>query len=143
MSDDDNWEVYVPQVGERYARGGQHRIRASVGHWFDKTPNTVFDPCSDTYEYRRPKQKAEEPVSEPAAQPSEYEARVTQMTVTHRGKPTYDESETTITIEDEGGGEFLAIHQSETTEGVRISVGEWMMLRSTIEVMIQNCRAGE
>lgn len=142
MSDDDNWEAYVPQVGERYAEGGQAKCWA-VGYWYDQKVCCVICPCTDRYVYRRPKQKAEEPVSEPTAHPSEYEARVTQMTVARTDTPTFDSSAVTITVEDNGAGEFVVLKHTATGDNIGIEPEYWPVLREAINTMIQNCRAGE
>jgi hypothetical protein len=140
MNDDDNWEAYVPQVGERYAEGGQTRY-LNGGQWFRQPAGEVHCPSNESYEYRRPKQKVEEPVSEPAAQPTEYESRVTQMTVVRTGYPIYADSATTITINDESGREFVEINQRVCKVTMRIYCEEWPALREAIDTMIQNCRA--
>lgn len=145
MSDDDNWELYVPQVGGRYAEGGQYRRRYHAV-WHDLDPSNldpvgIFFPRIDIYEYRRPKQKAEEPMSEPAAQPSEYEARVTQMTVARTDTPTFDSSAVTITVEDNGAGEFVVLKHTATGDNIGIEPEYWPTIREAINAMIQNCRS--
>ena len=142
MNNDDNWEVYVPQVGEKYAEGGQWRHKP-CGMWEHQPAASVICPGINLFEYRRPKQKAEEPVSEPAAQPREYEARVTQMTVARTDTPTFDSSAVTITVEDNGAGEFVVLKHTATGDNLGIEPEYWPTIREAINAMIQNCRAGE
>jgi hypothetical protein len=72
-----------------------------------------------------------------------YIARVTQLTVLPEGEPTYCNAATTVTIDDEVGGEFVVVEQSsENNVGkVLIAPEEWPALRRAINRMIAECKA--
>ena len=72
----------------------------------------------------------------------EYEERVISVMVAEKGKPIFDESVTTITIDDEGGGEFIKISQD--TDGgdqeLRFNRDEWPVVRDVASKMADRCR---
>ena len=59
--DDDDWELFVPVIGEHYPEEYQYRYKKSRTQWSDYFPGDpgvlVQNPATDTYQYRRPKQK--------------------------------------------------------------------------------------
>lgn len=73
---------------------------------------------------------------------SEYEARVTRLTVVPKGEPTFSEQATSIEIEDEAAGEFLRVSQyrGDGKVGVLITNEEWPQIRAAIDRMIAECR---
>lgn len=56
VSEDDKWEMYVPQIGEMYAKCGQYRRRGS-GQWKVHPSWSVVSPTNDEFEYRRLKEQ--------------------------------------------------------------------------------------
>ena len=68
-------------------------------------------------------------------------SRVTSMTILPENEAIYSEQATVISIEDEGGGEFLTIEQStDSTHGkITIGIEEWEILRNAIEIMFIHC----
>lgn len=74
---------------------------------------------------------------------TKYIARVTQMTVLQEGKPLFDETATTISIEDEAGGEFVEIKQfpeGEDEQTIRINPEEWTAIRKIVDELIKQCK---
>jgi hypothetical protein len=72
-----------------------------------------------------------------------YITRVTQLTVTPHDEPTYSDMATTLTIDSEGGGEFLVIVQpTRVGKGIAIDPSEWPRLRAAINRMIGECKDG-
>ena len=74
---------------------------------------------------------------------NDYETRTLKIGVALKVKPIFDESMTTIEIEDESGGEYLKIIQSrdEIKPGtIYIEPDEWPALKAAIEKMIKECR---
>ena len=74
---------------------------------------------------------------------NDYETRTLKVGVCLKGKPTFDESMTTIEIDDEASGEYLKITQDR--EGVEsgtiyIDPYEWPAIKMAIEKMIKECR---
>lgn len=70
---------------------------------------------------------------------SEYETRVTKLTVNMIGEPIFSERATHIEIEDESGGEFISI----TQQGDHVKLGtvaitteEWPHIKSAIEKLL-------
>ena len=75
-------------------------------------------------------------------QKKKYEERVTQVTVAPAGEPIYSELVTTVAIDDEAAGEFVAVSQEHAEGNARILIdpGEWPSLRSSINKMLRRCR---
>ena len=71
-----------------------------------------------------------------------YEERVMQVALAPKGEPIYSELVTTVSIEDEAAGEFVAVGQnhSEGEARVLINPDEWPSLRKAINNMIRRCR---
>lgn len=68
----------------------------------------------------------------------EYETRVTRCHIAPKGESFFSASAFAVSIEDEGGGEFVVVSDSEGKE-IRISPEEWPALRETIERMVSAC----
>ena len=69
--------------------------------------------------------------------------RCTQITVAPEDEPIFSELATSITIEDEGVGEFLKVSQinDHAKKGtIEITPEEWPTIRDAIDVMIAACR---
>ena len=73
---------------------------------------------------------------------TEFETRVTQLTVMPKGGTTYSDMATYIAIDDEAAGEFVTLSQSRDSGAakVRIDADEWPALRAAIDRMIAECR---
>lgn len=71
-----------------------------------------------------------------------YEARITDIAVVLTGEPIWSEFSTTVSITDEGAGEFVSVSQSnkDNTNKISFDAEEWPILRSTINRMIRSCR---
>ena len=71
-----------------------------------------------------------------------YEERVTQVTVAPAGEPIYSELVTTVAIDDESAGEFVAVGQNHSEGEARVLINpeEWPALRCVINKMIRRCR---
>jgi len=72
-----------------------------------------------------------------------YEARITQVTVLPEGDAIFSELATVISIDDEAGGEFVTIGQSNHhSEAGRVAfdASEWPMVRGEIDAMVVRCR---
>ena len=71
-----------------------------------------------------------------------YETRVLSLIVLPEGEAIFSEMATTITIEDEAGGEFVVANQSGLVDAgkIRIDPTEWTALKAAIDRMIQECR---
>ena len=69
-------------------------------------------------------------------------SRVTSMTILPENEAIYSEQATVISIEDEGGGEFLTIEQVTDSNHGEITIGieEWAVLRNAIEIMFIHCQ---
>ena len=67
------------------------------------------------------------------------EKRYIAAVVCREGEPIYSERSTTVSIRDDGGGEFVEVLQ----ESGRISmdVEEWPALKAAIDAMILACRS--
>ena len=73
----------------------------------------------------------------------EHEVRITRITVLPKGDDLWSEQVTEISIEDEGGGEFLIVRQNgiPALKGeVRIDPEEWLNLSEVISEMILLCK---
>ena len=63
------------------------------------------------------------------------------MTVAPKGSEIYTERATTVTIQDESGGEFVEVEQHGNGRGkIAIDPEEWPALRSAIDTLIGECR---
>jgi hypothetical protein len=73
---------------------------------------------------------------------SDYETRTTRLVVLRQGAELFDESATTVEIEDESGGEFIIVSQSHMDKHstLRVEPGEWPRLREAIDKMVAECR---
>lgn len=73
---------------------------------------------------------------------TDYETRTTRIVVLPKGDALFCERATTIEIDDEAGGEFLAISQSHTDahSSLRIDPDEWPHIRDAIDRMAAECR---
>jgi len=71
-----------------------------------------------------------------------YEERITSVVVVPQGKPLFDEFATTISIQNEVDGEFVAITQNaEESDGeIRFDVDEWPAVRAAINRMVRRIR---
>lgn len=70
------------------------------------------------------------------------EIRITQLIVLPKGDSIFSEFATTVSIDDEAGGEFVVIEQTGSTDSgkVRICANEWPAIRRAIDRMIKACR---
>ena len=73
---------------------------------------------------------------------SNYETRITKITIVPKGEPLFSETVTDISIDDEAAGEFVVIRQSASTENGKIAISpeEWPAIRDAVERMIKECR---
>jgi len=71
-----------------------------------------------------------------------YVTRLTQLTVAPDGAGILSEQATIITIEDEGGGEFVTVSQPERDSDIGIEPVEWPAIRDAIDRMIQEAKKG-
>ena len=71
-----------------------------------------------------------------------YETRALSLIVLPEGEAIFSEQATTITIEDDAGGEFVTVEQPGLADAgkIRIDPTEWTALKSAIDRMIQECR---
>lgn len=71
-----------------------------------------------------------------------YETRALSLIVLPEGEAIFSEQATTITIEDDAGGEFVTVEQPGLVDAgkIRIDPTEWTALKSAIDRMIQECR---
>ena len=67
------------------------------------------------------------------------ETRYIAAVVCREGEPIYSEQSTTVSIRDDGGGEFVEVSQ----ESGRISLDpdEWPAMRAAIDAMVYACRS--
>lgn len=70
-----------------------------------------------------------------------YEMRATKIVVQEHGDSIYGVGATTIAIDDEGNGEFLAVYQG--SNEIRINPDEWPTIRKAIDQMIKKCRSAD
>jgi hypothetical protein len=54
--DENKWEMYVPQVGEMYAEGGQRKVMF-CNKWSAGPVGKVVNPATHACQYRRPKEQ--------------------------------------------------------------------------------------
>jgi len=71
------------------------------------------------------------------------ETRAVSWTVGPIGDPLFSEMVTTISIEDEAAGEFVAVSQQggEGIGTIQIDPGDWPNLRDAIDHAISQCRS--
>lgn len=71
-----------------------------------------------------------------------YEKRLTAFSVGPPDEPLFSEMATTVRIDDESGGEFVAVEQHGRTDVGKICINpeEWPVLRETIDELITLCR---
>lgn len=71
-----------------------------------------------------------------------YETRTMSLLVGPEGDPSYSEMATTISIAQEGNGEFVEVeqHGGPGVGKIAINPDEWPALRDAIERMIRDCR---
>ena len=76
---------------------------------------------------------------------SEHETRTTRLVVLRKGAELYDESATTVEIDDESGGEFLVVSQSHMDKHstLKIDPAEWPYLRDAIDQLACECRESD
>lgn len=77
---------------------------------------------------------------------TEYETRTTRVTLLPKGESIFSERATDITIEDEGGGEFVKVEQNHSThnmDAIAIDPEEWTDLFLAIDKMIKECRSND
>lgn len=74
-----------------------------------------------------------------------YESRVISVVVAPVGEAIFSQLATTITIDDEAGGEFVEISQcNDNNSGkIRISPEEWPTIRAAIDNLITSCRGDD
>lgn len=66
--------------------------------------------------------------------------RITQLTVAPEDADLYDDRSTHVSIDDEGGGEFITISQPETTADIRIDLDEWPAIRAAVNKLTKECK---
>jgi len=71
-----------------------------------------------------------------------YQTRTISIAVMPTDDPIYSEAVTTVSIEDESGGEFVIVDQSNGGNYGKIAINpeEWPTLRNAIDKMITECR---
>lgn len=70
-----------------------------------------------------------------------YTTRITRMAIVPEGEPIFSENATNISIEDEAGGEFVAIQQYQDyrepkDQRIAINPEEWPVIKATIDRMV-------
>ena len=80
-----------------------------------------------------------------ASPKSNYETRVTQMTVLPTNEPIFSERATAIAIEDEAAGEYVTITQHHEGEGAKILIeeGDWPLIRQAVNSMLVEIKERE
>ncbi len=73
---------------------------------------------------------------------TEYETRVTALTVAPKGEPTFSERATVISINDEAAGEFVEISQPalDGLKKIALDCDEWPAIRDAVDRLIAECR---
>jgi len=73
---------------------------------------------------------------------SEFKCMTTRMTVIPDGDVLFHEMATHISITDEGGGEYVEVHQPHGSEPgeIKLTVEEWPAIKEAIDKMIKMCR---
>jgi len=73
-----------------------------------------------------------------------YMTRTMSVIVAPENEPLFSEICTTVSIVDEGGGEFVEVTQNYRGDAkIAIEPGEWGVLMAAIDRMIGECRAQE
>ena len=72
---------------------------------------------------------------------TDYETRVTRLTVVPTDQPIYSEMATSVEIVNEAAGEFLQVKQvGRDGNTIAIAGDEWPALRAAIDQLIGDCR---
>ena len=67
--------------------------------------------------------------------------RITQLKVLLNEEPLFSKEATTITIQDDSGGEFVVVEQAYADYGkIAIDPKEWPDLRAAIDQMVDYCK---
>lgn len=69
------------------------------------------------------------------------EKRVTAITIAPYGEPIFSERGFTVSIADEGAGEFVTVRNNDGPGEVRIDVNDWPILSEVITGLIGDCRS--
>ncbi len=71
------------------------------------------------------------------------EKRILSVVVLPEGEAIFHESATTISIDDDAGGEFVTVSQCRDEHNVKISINpeEWPAIREAIDEMVKECRS--
>jgi hypothetical protein len=72
-----------------------------------------------------------------------YTTRTTQISIMPIDEPIFSERCTRVTIEDEGGGEFVSVQQLKERghdQQITIDPEEWPVLMAAIERMVSECK---
>lgn len=69
----------------------------------------------------------------------------TKLCVVPSGKPIYDETATTVGLDDDGGGLFVTIRQEDNLDSneIKIDPEEWPAIRAAVNRMVRECAKGE
>lgn len=72
-----------------------------------------------------------------------YETRTLSILVVPNGETIFSERATTVSIDDEGAGEFVTVSQAGNSDPgiIKIDPIEWPELRAAIDRMIGECRS--
>jgi hypothetical protein len=72
-----------------------------------------------------------------------YRTRIMALVVVPEGEPSFSEMATTVSIEDEVGGEFVVVEQCGRTDTGKIAINpeEWPVLCAAIDQMVAACEA--
>ena len=65
--------------------------------------------------------------------------RITQLTVAPEGADLYDDRSTHVSIDDEGGGEFIKVSQPSCAAEIRFDTAEWPIIRAAIDNIFEVC----
>jgi len=69
---------------------------------------------------------------------SRWEMRVLSLIVNLKDKPIFDESATTVRIEDEAAGEYVVVKQDSAE--LKFDVDEWGLIKEAVEYLLGECR---
>lgn len=69
-----------------------------------------------------------------------YKTRIMSLAVFPEGKHIFDEDATVISIDDEGGGEFILLKQDDTDgeHFIRINTAEWPFVCAAVQKMMDD-----
>jgi len=72
----------------------------------------------------------------------EYETRTMSWLVVPKGEPSFSEMATDVRIDDEAGGEYVVVDQTNCTAlgVIKIDPQEWPAIRAAIDQAISQCR---